>query len=152
MSKKIGLAISLALLTLSVRIEIDAQTAPKAQPAAGARLADEKGRAARLALKPCRLPYIQDEARCGTYEVFEDRESKKGRKVSLNIAVLPALGSGPAPDPIFYLSGGPGSAAVEQAGSAVFLLEKARKEREIVLVDQRGTGASNPLRCDVPAK
>lgn len=133
MSRRIELAICLFILAFSAAVESRAQ-------------------APRLALKPCRLPYIQEEALCGTYEVFEDREAKRGRKIGLNIAVLPALGPGPAPDPIFYLSGGPGSAAVEQAGAAVFLLAKARRDREIVLVDQRGTGGSNPLRCGVSAR
>lgn len=133
MSKKIEPAIYLAILIFSLSIESRAQ-------------------APRPVLSPCRLQYISEEARCGTYEVFEDREAKRGRKIALKIAVLPALGPNPAPDPIFYLSGGPGSAAVEQAGTAVFLLEKARRDRDIVLVDQRGTGGSNPLRCDVPAR
>lgn len=132
MSKRIGLAICLLILVFSASAEVRAQSS-------------------RLALKPCRIQSIQEDALCGAYEVFEDREAKRGRKISLNVAVLPALGPDPAPDPIFYLSGGPGSAAVEQAGAAVFLLAKARRDRAIVLVDQRGTGGSNPLRCQVPA-
>ena len=134
MPRKIEIALSIFILALSAGIEIKAQTAP------------------RLVLKPCRLQYIEEEARCGTYEVFEDRAAKRGRKISLRVAVLPALAPDTAPDPIFYLSGGPGSGAVGQAGSAAFLLEKARRDREIVLVDQRGTGASNPLKCGVPAR
>ena len=85
---------------------------------------------------------------CGTYEVYENRETRNGRKIALNLAVLPATGNDPAPDPIFYLAGGPGGSAVNAAGN--FASSVLRQEREIVLIDQRGTGASNPLQCEMP--
>lgn len=96
-------------------------------------------------LKPCMNPNLTADALCGTYEVFEDRVAKTGRKIALNIILLPALSAKPAPDATFYLAGGPGGAATTYA-SAQFMTG-LRKERDVVLVDQRGTGKSNPLQC-----
>ena len=88
-------------------------------------------------------------ALCGSLEVFENRDTMEGRTISLNIVVLPA--TGPAeeyqPDPIFYFVGGPGAAAAGSAFYPAVVLGKARRSRDIVLVDQRGTGGSNPLVC-----
>ena len=101
-------------------------------------------------LRPCRLPDLESGAWCGGYEVFENRESKKGRKISLNVIVLPSLGESHAPDPVFFVAGGPGQGA---ASLASFLgegpLKPLRAERDLVLLDQRGTGESNPLSCDL---
>jgi pimeloyl-ACP methyl ester carboxylesterase len=98
-------------------------------------------------LAPCHLEGIGEELRCGTYQVWEDREARRGRRIALNVVVLPALGPEPAPDAIVYFAGGPGSAATQEGR---FLAEdKAlRRRRDVLLVDQRGTGKSNPLNCD----
>lgn len=64
------------------------------------------------------------------------------------MAVIPALARDPAPDPLFLLAGGPGQAATEAFGPVLGAFERVRKTRDLVLVDQRGTGSSNPLRCD----
>lgn len=89
-------------------------------------------------------------ALCGTYEVFENRVAKSGRKIGLNIIVLPALNAPAAPDPVFWLHGGPGAAATS---TAQFLdqgfLGPLREKRDVVFVDQRGTGHSNGLQCDL---
>ncbi|MGH9769176.1 MAG: alpha/beta fold hydrolase, partial [Blastocatellia bacterium] len=92
---------------------------------------------------------VVGEARCGTYEVYEDRRAQKGRRVALKIAVLPALGPKPAPDALFILAGGPGQAATENADFFARAFAKVRQERDIVIVDQRGTGGSNGLHCDL---
>ena len=60
--------------------------------------------------------------------------------------VLPALVDKPAPDPIFYLQGGPGGAATSTAGGSFMV--PLNRTRDVVLVDQRGTGKSNPLQCN----
>ena len=72
----------------------------------------------------------------------------KGRKIALNIAWLPADDKGGGtPDPVFFLAGGPGQAATEYASQIDLALREVRKQRDIVLIDQRGTGKSNPLDC-----
>jgi pimeloyl-ACP methyl ester carboxylesterase len=103
-------------------------------------------------LRPCTLQDISGPALCGRYEVRENRSGDgAGRKISLRIIVLPARAAHRAPDPIFYLAGGPGGAATEDASWLVESLPKIFAERDIVLVDQRGTGGSNPLDCDFGA-
>ena len=101
-----------------------------------------------LALKPCEVQGMKD-AKCGTFEVFENRATRQGRKISINILVLPATGQKRAPDPLFYLAGGPGSSAVEDAPGMAQLFAGIREHRDLVFVDQRGTGQSNPLNCDL---
>jgi pimeloyl-ACP methyl ester carboxylesterase len=100
-----------------------------------------------LKLKPCHIPGTKEEVRCGTWPVWENRESRKGRKIDLNIVVLPAQGPRRAPDPIFYFAGGPGEGATTAVDWLADLSE-LRRRRDIVLVDQRGTGRSHPLQCD----
>jgi pimeloyl-ACP methyl ester carboxylesterase len=103
----------------------------------------------RLVLEPCSFKQVTGEARCGTLEVFEDRSAHSGRTIKLHIVVLKALVPGAA-DPVFWLHGGPGAAATDMvpaAGQGV--LAAARGDRDLVFVDQRGTGASNPLKCDL---
>lgn len=90
-------------------------------------------------------------AQCGTLDVFENRESNSGRQISLNIAVLPAISRSPQPDPLFFLAGGPGQAATETYPLLARTFRDINRDRDIVLVDQRGTGSSNPLRCEFPA-
>jgi pimeloyl-ACP methyl ester carboxylesterase len=67
----------------------------------------------------------------------------------LNIIVVPALSATPSPDPLFWLQGGPGGAATKLAYAARTFLSDVRKTHDVVFVDQRGTGKSNPLQCDV---
>src|SRR5215217_2256948 len=57
-------------------------------------------------LKPCKIQGIQEEVLCGTMPVWENRTAKSGRKIDLYMVVLPAQSPNPAPDPVFYLSGG----------------------------------------------
>ena len=96
-------------------------------------------------LKPCNSPTLTSDALCVKYEVYENRATKTGRRIPLNIILLPARSSKPAPDPVFYLAGGPGAGASGYA-EATFM-EGLRRNRDMVLVDQRGTGESNPLNC-----
>jgi pimeloyl-ACP methyl ester carboxylesterase len=93
------------------------------------------------------------EARCGTFEIAEDRARPNGRSIALRIAVLAARGdAGVKADPIVHIAGGPGGSAVANAGFMLSVFNAANSSRDIVLVDQRGTGGSNPLTCPRPAK
>jgi pimeloyl-ACP methyl ester carboxylesterase len=85
-----------------------------------------------------------DGTRCSWLSVYENRESRTGRRIELRIAVLPASGRS-APDPVFFLAGGPGQAA--SVGARIPWLNALRADRDLVLVDQRGTGGSNGLFC-----
>ena len=107
-------------------------------------------KATMLELETCRIPNLTEDVKCGKFEVYEDRTAKTGRKIKLNVVVLPALTDKPAPDPVFFIAGGPGQSIVSVMPLArKDLLAKLRRERAVVLVDQRGTGGSNPLPCSL---
>ncbi len=106
----------------------------------------------KLAFQPCSLssPQAKDslEAMCTTFEVPEDRAAPHGRKVALNIAWLQATSNGEKQsDPVFFLAGGPGQSAVDTFPGMNPIFKEVRKQRDVILVDQRGTGKSNPLSC-----
>lgn len=125
--------------------------APTANPTRAATFTRAATRTAvpKISLQPCKLSHV--DAWCGTLRVPEDRATPSGRMIDLNVAVLKAYGSNPAPDPIFWFAGGPGSAATEDAAYAHHLLVDGNERRDLVLIDQRGTGGSNPLTCAWPA-
>ncbi len=105
-----------------------------------------------LAFEPCTLGGSSGagnvEAQCARLDVPEDRATPDGRKISVHVAWLPAgKNAGANEDPVFFLAGGPGQAASDVAGVVDSALREVRKQRDIFLVDQRGTGRSNPLTC-----
>lgn len=98
-------------------------------------------------LAPCKVPGDDDkqvDARCGVFEVWESRATRSGRKLHLKVVVLPTLGPERKPDPIFYLAGGPGESTSDNAG---YFDSDLRQERDLVFVDQRGTGEPDLLDC-----
>lgn len=103
-----------------------------------------------LALKDCRVPGIENAVKCGTLEVIENRETKAGRKIALNIVVMPASARIKEPDPIFFFAGGPGQAASDVMPAAQVILGGLNTKRDLVFIDQRGTGKSNLLTCKFP--
>jgi pimeloyl-ACP methyl ester carboxylesterase len=86
-------------------------------------------------------------AECGTLEVPENPDAPAGRKISLHIARVPAINRRKAADPLFILAGGPGMAASTMYAGAAPAFARIQRNRDIVLVDQRGTGRSNVLDC-----
>ena len=101
----------------------------------------------RLTLGACTDPALPKDARCGTYEVFENRAARKGRKIPLRVVVLPALGPDRKPDAITIFAGGPGQASVRWGVGLSQELAPLRQHRDFLLVDMRGTGGSAPLNC-----
>lgn len=89
----------------------------------------------------------QINAKCGSLSVLEEPSNQQSRHVTLHIAVVPAIKRNPEPDPLFVLVGGPGQSAIETFPAIYTTLFRIHEKRDIVLVDQRGTGKSNPLRC-----
>src|SRR5688572_1207872 len=110
--------------------------------------------AAPLTLEDCRLHSELGggsvAARCGWLAVPENRDQPEGKHVRLHVAVLPSLRLEPAGDPLFVWSGGPGQAAGDFYISIAPALARIRRDRDIVVVDQRGTGRSNRLDCAFP--
>ncbi len=101
-----------------------------------------------IKLEKCKPEGVSEEVLCGTHEVFENRAARSGRKIKLKMVVFPATGTNKAPDPLFYIPGGPGSSATEDAPYVAQDWAKMRERRDLVFLDQRGTGGSNPLNCD----
>jgi len=103
--------------------------------------------AAATPLTPCRLKGIETEVLCGTVERPENPRDPAARTLAIHFAVVPALAKNKAPDPLFVFAGGPGQAATRVTGQLQAIFAKINARRDIVYIDQRGTGQSNPLQC-----
>jgi pimeloyl-ACP methyl ester carboxylesterase len=101
---------------------------------------------------PCQLSTpgtaLRQAARCTTVTVPEGGATD--RTIDLNVAVLPALNRRPRPDPLVFIAGGPGQAATESYPILQGAFGAVQRDRDVILVDQRGTGGSHPLRCPTP--
>src|SRR6185503_17301098 len=69
----------------------------------------------KVVLSDCQLGGAKIKAKCGVYEVYENRATRKGRKISLKIVLIPATGDKREPEPLAYFAGGPGGSATEDA-------------------------------------
>jgi pimeloyl-ACP methyl ester carboxylesterase len=98
----------------------------------------------------CELPGVDGPVLCGMLTVPEDRAAPSGRTISLKVVVLQATGPDRRPDPVVYLAGGGVLPATRYARMFSQRFAALRRSRDIVLVDQRGTGGSNPLNCRLP--
>ena len=98
-------------------------------------------------LEPCHLESVNGDGKCGTYWVYEDRARRAGRRIPLNVIVLPARNGHPLPDPMLLVSpGGPGTTNSE-SGLGIAWNNWWRNDRDVVLVDLRGTSGPNRLDC-----
>lgn len=102
----------------------------------------------RAGLQSCRLPGLTHDALCGVLQRPLDPAQPQGPQIDLHYAVLPALARNPKPDPVFFFAGGPGQSAMALAGPVAGMLTRLSNRRDIVLIDQRGTGRSAPLMCE----
>lgn len=122
------------------------QAAPPAQRSATAGPQGDTVTKGSVHLEPCQIGVKKENALCAYYQVFEDRQTRKGRKIGLKLVILPATGTHPVADPIFFLAGGPGQSIIDVAPAAYAnLISELRSQRDLVLLDQRGTGGSNAL-------
>ncbi len=109
-------------------------------------------RAETLELSPCRItagpahPSIK--ASCGTLERPLDPGDAGSPTISLRVVVVAALNLTPEPDPVVPIAGGPGQGSVQFYAAYAPAFEDLRRDRDILLVDQRGTGESARLDCD----
>jgi pimeloyl-ACP methyl ester carboxylesterase len=105
-----------------------------------------------LTLKPCRLEHPARiralSAECASITVAENPDEPKGRTIDLFVARVPAISLNKKPDPLFLIAGGPGTSAEDLYTSQAGAFERVRRDRDIILVDQRGTGRSHRLDCD----
>jgi pimeloyl-ACP methyl ester carboxylesterase len=102
-----------------------------------------------LVLEPCTIDGLARPARCGVLEVAENPRRPLGRTLPIHMMVIPASNGTARPDPIVLLMGGPGEDAITAAPVFARLLAPLLEDRDLLLVDQRGTGRSNALRCEL---
>lgn len=103
-----------------------------------------------LTFKPCSLGGERAEAveaQCATLDVPENHDAPDGRRISLAIAMIPAK-SQTADDPLLFIAGGPGQSILQSYPMMHAALQDARRNRNVLLVDARGTGGSHLLQCD----
>ena len=119
-----------------------------AQLAAAAAGAPTQGDVPRLVLERVELPQSDVRVERGIFTVWENRATRRGRTLELEVAVLRSTGANPEPDPVFMFAGGPGVAVL--GGLARFArAQDILAQRDIVLMNQRGTGARTRLDCSV---
>lgn len=106
-----------------------------------------------LELSACRIsagpafPGIK--ARCGTMLRPENPADPASVEIEIRVAVVPALNLQPESDPLVPLAGGPGQGAIQFYSAYAAAFEPVRRNRDILLVDQRGTGSSSRMDCPV---
>ena len=107
---------------------------------------------AEIELAPCHLTAAggrqEVDAQCGALAVPVDPDDPGGEAIDLFVAVVDALAEQGAPDPLVVIAGGPGQAATTFYAMAEAAFARVVRKRDIILLDQRGTGRSAPLTCE----
>lgn len=98
-------------------------------------------------LKPCRIDGVSTEVQCGRLSRPLDPTQPQGRRIDIHFVVVPAMARNKQPDPVVLLAGGPGQSAIALAGTVMPRLSRLNYRRDLVFIDQRGTGRSAPLDC-----
>ncbi|MES2048636.1 MAG: alpha/beta hydrolase [Pseudomonadota bacterium] len=102
---------------------------------------------AHAATKPCRLPDFPQEVQCGQIQRPLNPAQADGKKIAIHYVVVPSQDRNKLKDAVFLLAGGPGQSAIELAGFGQAVFGRLNRRRDLVFVDQRGTGRSAPLHC-----
>ncbi|HUP91464.1 MAG TPA: alpha/beta fold hydrolase [Solimonas sp.] len=90
------------------------------------------------------------DAECARFSVPENPAEPQGRRIQLRLALIPARSPQPKPEPVVFLAGGPGQSAIDAYPAVAATLGPLARDRNVLLIDQRGTGGSNPLECALP--
>jgi len=131
-------------LLAAVAIVSASAAAVSAEPVASVAAASSAGDSA---LHDCHVAGIRNGVRCGAVQRPLDPARPEGRQIAVRYVVVPAMARRKLPDPVFLLAGGPGQSAIALAASTLPLFTRLNNRRDIVFVDQRGTGTSAPLAC-----
>ena len=141
-------------LTLGIALAASfAAAAAVARANSGAARATAAPAEAALTFAPCQIEDLAGiavyTAECTDFDVPENPAKPNERHIKLRVARVPAINRRKEPDPLFLLAGGPGMGATTLYGNAAPAFARIHRNRDIVLVDQRGTGNSNPLNCAI---
>ena len=101
-----------------------------------------------VTLKPCHLPGMRDAVQCGTLARPLNPDEPQGKQIDVQFAVMPSKAREKLSDPIFFLAGGPGQSAMDVIPAMQGALSRLNNRRDLVFVDQRGTGKTAPLECE----
>jgi len=101
-------------------------------------------------LHDCHVPGLRNGVLCATLQRPLDPTRPEGPAIALGYVVVPAMARRKLSDPVFLIAGGPGQSAVALASTLMPLLSRLGNRRDLVFVDQRGTGGSAPLQCQEP--
>jgi pimeloyl-ACP methyl ester carboxylesterase len=89
-------------------------------------------------------------AECARVPVPENYAEPAGKKLMLHVALIASGARNPPPDPVLFLAGGPGQASSDGFGQMAAGFREILKTRHLLLIDQRGTGLSHALNCELP--
>ncbi|MBU6415833.1 MAG: alpha/beta hydrolase [Xanthomonadaceae bacterium] len=84
---------------------------------------------------------------CAKFPVPENRADPKSRTIDLKLAILKSDSAVPVQDLVVYLAGGPGQSAIQTYPELATAFAPLLKHHDVLLLDQRGTGESHPLKC-----
>ena len=97
--------------------------------------------------KPCRIDGVPNELQCGVIQRPLDLARPQGVQIDVHYLVVPALARNKRRDTVLVLAGGPGQSAISIAPAVLPRLTRLNYRRDLVFIDQRGTGQSAPLQC-----
>lgn len=100
----------------------------------------------------CYVEGVSDRLKCGFVTVPENSNKPDGKQIQVHYVVLPAVKNVNHEEALLAIAGGPGQSAIDNAAGFDAMLSKVRQQRDILLIDQRGTGRSNLLTCDEGAQ
>jgi pimeloyl-ACP methyl ester carboxylesterase len=148
------LLIVLALAAFGIGQLRSVRTTPDG-PGGGAGIVPMNGGAGfalgRLAFSRCELAQRNTAATtaafCAPFDVPEDWNRPDGRRIDLKVAIVRSDADVAEPDLVAFLAGGPGQAAGETYPRVAPAFAPLLRHRNVLLIDQRGTGGSHPLAC-----
>lgn len=128
---------------------------PQRESASGARIVQTYGERGftlgRLAFEPCELGQRDSGATtaafCAPFNAPENWDHPDGRTIALKLAIVRSEAQVAERDLVVLLAGGPGQAATEVYPRAAAGFAPLLRHRNLLLLDQRGTGGSHPLAC-----
>ncbi|SEO42277.1 alpha/beta hydrolase fold [Luteibacter sp. UNC138MFCol5.1] len=151
---RIAIVVAILAAVLSGRQWTKAHGEPSASPSPPAVTRPAPPRVWRVGsveLKPCELPQahsgLSTAAWCAPFDVPEDRANPKGRHIALQLALVRSSAQVPASDIVAFIAGGPGQSAAESYPAIAAAMAPLLQHRNVLLLDQRGTGGSHPLSC-----
>jgi pimeloyl-ACP methyl ester carboxylesterase len=100
-----------------------------------------------IAQRDCHLPGTEETLRCASVPVALDYSKPGGATLQVHVTIAPAFRTAARPDPVFVLAGGPGEAGSDVLPLLGTAFKRVRATRDIVFIDQRGTGLSGKLDC-----